>query len=131
MFEWYPFGFDIETVKSNEGIVYQEQPLNEFMQPVREQELKNVKKDIVNNSNLEGDDDCEDNNTRKLLSEDKNEFVEKPSENDMLEEKLADIQRKKEIAKRKLLGYDESSQILDEKLSEIESLFHQLADATS
>ena len=43
----------IETVKSNEGIVYQEQPLNEFMQPVREQELKNVKKDIVNNSNLE------------------------------------------------------------------------------
>ena len=128
LFEWYPFGFDIENVKSIEGIVYQEQALNEFMQPVREQELKDVKKNIVNNSKLEDDDDenNEENNVRNLLAENNDDYVEKPSEEDILEEKLAEIQRKKEITKRKLLGYDESSQILDEKLDEIKSLFSAL-----
>jgi hypothetical protein len=130
--KWYEFGYDINTVKTEEGIVYQEKALNEFMQVVHEKELAEQKKEEVAKADVEGDDEDESEAYENLkrnklaMQMESEKDVVKKSSTELAEEKLAEIQRKKAETKRKLADYEKSKKKLDADLGEIEKMFDYL-----
>lgn len=133
MCEWGPFGYDINTVSTEKGIIYQEKPLNEFMQVVHEKELLDRKKEEIERAEQEGgeerDEEEEYENERRnklVMQQEENKNIIKQTPEEILEAKLASVRAQKEDVKKQLDKYEKSKEKLDPKLAEIEGLFAQL-----
>ena len=126
--EWYPFGFDINTVITSDGIIYQEKPLNEFMEVIHEKEIQDRKNALItsedeNNETLNNED--EERNKNCLLN-DANKFIDKDDPEEILLKKLENIKQQQEVVQSSMNDYKSSSLQLNEKIEEIEELFKML-----